>query len=395
MSKQIASVARKFGSRLTIGAIAVGDGRYDALEAMVTTATEYGCHTFIRKSTLKAGEMSSAFQDMSRLMSESKLTVTDVKTKRQLTYRDLDREPKSEVDIYSPSDDEWEKYSRIQKTVYNRNTGGWENIKVRNFNNVRLRGVAVRKLIFGEGRERAVRRVREIGKEGTFIGPELVGKESLYVEDESGSISFHKTFCKVQQLAQKMAERFNRRLLALPGVDRKNTLIINFLDCHVMVLPSDDSPTKFLHVEKMLDHTKYKKWNTNAGMVDKSSSSFEVERFSTSPDCPFTIDEIPQAFSHFTYINSGRKFLICDLQGVLNTKSNPPVFEMTDPAIHYYRKMTSRRDFGRTDRGQEGIDHFLRTYKSYEFSKVLSRQFIKDPFKRESIESEDTEDILF
>ena len=190
----------------------------------------------------------------------------------------------------------------------------------------------------------------------------------------------------VQQLSQKMAERFNRRLLALPGVDRKNTPIIKFLDCHVMVLHGH--PAKFLLVEKMLDHTKYKKWNTNAGLVNEASSSLEGKRFSTSPDCPFTIDEIPQAFSHFTYINSGRKFLICDLQGVLNTKSNPPVFEMTDPAIHY-KTMTTQRDFGRTNRRQEGIDDFLKTYKSGEFSKMLSSQFIEDPLGRECFESED------
>ncbi|KAJ1482862.1 hypothetical protein T484DRAFT_1802619 [Baffinella frigidus] len=45
--------------------------------------------------------------------------------------------------------------------------------------------------------------------------------------------------------------------------------------------------------------------------------------------------DIPQAFSHFTYIYTKRKKLVCDLQGVLNEACTPPLFELTDPVIHY------------------------------------------------------------
>ncbi|EJK66984.1 hypothetical protein THAOC_12038, partial [Thalassiosira oceanica] len=370
VSKHIASVARKFGSRLTIGAIAVGDGRYDALEAMIRTASDYSCHTFFHKSSLKACDMSYAFQEMSTLVLSSKFTITDVRTKQQLTYRDLDREPKSDVGIYNPTEEEWGRYFNVSKTVYNRYTGEWEQ-DYRIYNDHRATGLAVRTLIFGEGRERAVRRVREINERGQFVGQELVGKESLFIEDSRDSQSFHKTFCKVQQLAKKMAKRFNKRLLALPGIDKETAPIIKFLDCHVTILRRYQSGTKFLLVEKMLDHTKYKKWNTNAGDVNNQTSpSIEGRRFSNSADCPFTIGEIPQAFSHFTFIDSDRKFLICDLQGVLNTDTTPPVFELTDPAIHY-AEMTNRQDFGRTDRGQQGIDDFLRSYKSQQLSNLL------------------------
>ena len=50
----IASIAREFGSRLTIGAIAVGNGRYDVLEEMIKLAQDYSCHTYFKKSSLKA-----------------------------------------------------------------------------------------------------------------------------------------------------------------------------------------------------------------------------------------------------------------------------------------------------------------------------------------------------
>ena len=45
--------------------------------------------------------------------------------------------------------------------------------------------------------------------------------------------------------------------------------------------------------------------------------------------------EIIQAFSHFTYVFTRRKMLVCDLQGVLDVSCSPPCFELTDPVIHY------------------------------------------------------------
>jgi hypothetical protein len=44
------------------------------------------------------------------------------------------------------------------------------------------------------------------------------------------------------------------------------------------------------------------------------------------------VDEVPQAFSHFSYDNSGGKTLVCDLQGVWNAFDG---FVLTDPVIHY------------------------------------------------------------
>lgn len=43
---------------------------------------------------------------------------------------------------------------------------------------------------------------------------------------------------------------------------------------------------------------------------------------------------------------------MCDLQGVLNTAKHPPVFELTDPVIHYTSKNERKRNFffGRTHR---------------------------------------------
>ena len=65
-----------------------------------------------------------------------------------------------------------------------------------------------------------------------------------------------------------------------------------------------------------------------------------------------------QAFTHFPYLYTNRKVMVCDLQGVYNADASPPTFELSDPAIHYGSK---RRQmvFGRTDKGRKGMQLFL------------------------------------
>ena len=380
------SIAREFGSKLTIGAIAVGNGRYDALEAMIRLAKDYSCHTYLQKSSLKAGDMSNAFSSMSTLISSSKSRATDAMTNRQRTYKNLIREPQSSVGIYDPDEEEWHQYTNVNSTVFDKYTRRWEHTDV--FYDRSSVGIAVREHIFGEGRERAVRRVREVNSQGRFVGPLMVGKESLFVEDDSDSHSFHKTFCIVQTLAQQMARRFNDKLLAIPGIDKKVTPRIEFLDCIVMILQNNQNTSaKFLLVEKMLDHTKYKKWNNNDGYVDDGGGP----QISTCQDCTFSIEDIPQAYSHFTYLASNRRFLICDLQGVLDTDVQPPLFELTDPAAHY-SEMTNRKDYGRTDRGEQGIQDFFKTHKCSGLCHMLLHRWIDKPLDNDIIQYHDALD---
>mmetsp|Transcript_19886 Transcript_19886/g.36215 ORF Transcript_19886/g.36215 Transcript_19886/m.36215 type:complete len:189 (+) Transcript_19886:84-650(+) len=103
-------IAAIFGSRLTIGAIAVGDGRYRALAAMIDSAKDYNCQTFLRKLLLNAEDISSAFIKMSSLISLSKSRATDILTNHQRTFQDLIREPQSSVSVYLPHEKEWIRY---------------------------------------------------------------------------------------------------------------------------------------------------------------------------------------------------------------------------------------------------------------------------------------------
>ena len=81
--------------------------------------------------------------------------------------------------------------------------------------------------------------------------------------------------------------------------------------------------------------------------VDKSENANEPIILAPS--------EVAQAFSHFSYEATGRKRLICDLQGVFEEERNELHF--SGPAIHDYNHRHERRRMvhGRTDRGQKGM----------------------------------------
>eukprot|EP00970_Alexandrium_tamarense_P013794 scaffold3686_cov193-Alexandrium_tamarense.AAC.22 len=388
---RIASLASRFGSRLAVGGFAVGGAELSTLEAMIETAKEYNCTGFLMKASLRVEDLSSAFRSMSTLITETKTTMTDANTKRQRTYRDLFREPTRAVSVYNASDKEWKKYrnhpnqpTRVERTYFDKHEYCWI-YPEKTFNSDKAVGIAVRDFIFGEGKERAVRRVREINNMGEFVGPLLVGKESLFIEDmnKDDAKCFHKNFCKTQQLSQRFASYFNKKLLMLPGVDSSKVPTINFLDCWVMLYNDEDGEKKGILVEKMLNPLQYRKWNTNAGHVHhRGASSGDVATPSS-----FAVEDIPQAYSHYTYLASKRKFLVCDLQGVLNTSSSPPVFELTDPAIHY-KEQTHRINFGRTDLGEEGIQKFLLTHKCSELCRMICKRWLDKPLEADYIQYE-------
>ena len=235
-----------------------------------------------------------------------------------------------------------------------------------------------------------------------------MAKEGRFREDGK-KVEFHKAFCKTQAKATQLAEVFNQRIhqLEAAGVLATNQADplprVEFLHCSVFTLQSFGGKEAVL-VEKMLDKTKYKKWNSNNGYVDGQSARqkdrrhvkkqqitgqqlldtiFEIEEddvndsmHTESKQVVATAADVAQAFSHFTYWHSKRKLLVCDLQGVLDTTSvaegGRPVFEFTDPVIHY-RSTTNRTNvYGRTDRGKKGMDAFWKTHICSQLCKKIS-----------------------
>ena len=89
----------------------------------------------------------------------------------------------------------------------------------------------------------------------------------------------------------------------------------------------------------------------------------ETRRFLPSKGIPDK--EFPNAFSHFSYVRSGGRLMVVDLQGCLERKPDGATeFVFTDPAVHKRRKDKRLRHlkFGRTDRGKKGIDAFFASH---------------------------------
>ena len=87
-------------------------------------------------------------------------------------------------------------------------------------------------------------------------------------------------------------------------------------------------------------------------------------------------EHVPQAFSHFSYENSKKHFMVVDLQGVLKqNKNGSSVYQLTDPVIHKRRRKKSQKflnwSFGRTDRGQKGMKAFFHTHECNDLCRLL------------------------
>ena len=73
------------------------------------------------------------------------------------------------------------------------------------------------------------------------------------------------------------------------------------------------------------------------------------------------VGEVPQAFSHFSYVASNGKQLVCDLQGTWNGADG---FMLTDPVVHYVSKRNPNKKHknGATDKGRDGVIRFFNTH---------------------------------
>jgi hypothetical protein len=218
---------------------------------------------------------------------------------------------------------------------------------------------------------------------------------------------FHRTFCDTQTRAFSLAVTFNERLARVPGVSA-STPRVSFLECSVYVMDDgSNSDVTGVLVEKQLDVSSYRKWNDNKGGVDgvaappmpaldaplgaivESGDDEEEDEDEDGGELDahaqrifFSDAEIPQAFSHFTFRNTKRRLLVCDLQGVLagpTAEGAGPRFEFTDPVIHFKSRSGRSNVFGRTDLGRRGIDAFFQTHECGELCRMLNRRWVRRP----------------
>lgn len=170
---------------------------------------------------------------------------------------------------------------------------------------------------------------------------------------------------------------------------------ILFLDCAIYEWSrtTEGDDTYAWLVEKRLNPAKYVKWNDNKGGVDGIAVDVGVLLHEAPHEEEVALDtieegdedeednelvqidggptfatsllvgqmlpcDIPQAFSHFSYVVSQRRELVCDLQGELGTTDGRCIFEFTDPCIH-----ADGKKYGKTDHGDGGMRAFFKTHR--------------------------------
>jgi len=124
---------------------------------------------------------------------------------------------------------------------------------------------------------------------------------------------------------------------------------------------------------------------------DEESSSDEEEIFgrNNSDNCARNLTSaqalmckdlddkhFPQAFSHFSYVHSKRRFMVVDLQGVLETEiGGGKCYKLTDPVIHKHSRSNRSRyrswKFGKTDRGTKGMKAFFASHECSDVCRLL------------------------
>lgn len=233
-----------------------------------------------------------------------------------------------------------------------------------------------------------------------FVGPALVAKETRYEKEEGSGApdldlrGFHKTFLATQVKANGLAKVFNRCLSNF-GDQGKLIPRISFLECSVVQYELNGFNQGVL-VEEMIDPKRYTKWNNNGSFVkdggevnnhqqeeglhddlyavaeggsedeqesDEDNEDWEELKNQPSKDLSTVApDDVPQAFTHFTFRVSNQSLMVCDIQGVLDDSTCPSIFKMTDPAIHYNSRHGRKGVFGRSDRGRKGQHEFFKSH---------------------------------
>jgi hypothetical protein len=101
----------------------------------------------------------------------------------------------------------------------------------------------------------------------------------------------------------------------------------------------------------------------------------KFEKFNSNSGWYSGTDPIIDAFSHWSWVKSGERQLVCDCQGhrgdgSLPHRGNSFYYLLTDPAI-----CSASREFGEGDLGRRGIDAFFRNHTCNEWCEKLDIEY--------------------
>jgi hypothetical protein len=131
---------------------------------------------------------------------------------------------------------------------------------------------------------------------------------------------------------------------------------VEFLDAWTITRSKPDLPPnmQILAGEPYLDVTRYQKHNSNFGFVHPTNRN------------------TPQAFSHFSWEYSKRRFIIVDIQGVGDVYTDPQMHSADDDG-------SGNGPWGIGNLGKKGIDRFLETHRCNAVCRALGLEPTRQP----------------
>ena len=176
----------------------------------------------------------------------------------------------------------------------------------------------------------------------------IVIKRSKWTDTRSNSIKRCIETAQVHAIAANYAATFNREVPIKVEASE-----IQFVSVGVMQVPDGSQPQYFTY-EPYIEPSKggYMKFNSNFDYILSANKQDEDQIY----------NDTCQAFSHYTWVRSGKKLVICDLQGVKSRK-----LMLTDPAIHHINILCH----GSTNLGMKGILKFFQVHKCNDICRAL------------------------
>lgn len=411
--KQVGEIAMRFGRKLTFTTVAIGKKcDFSLLRQMVEIARDFSANGEFVVPSMSVVGIGEAMTSIATSLTKTTTEMTDALTTHQRTVREIFREPMSKALVpiakINPTDFSLYDVESVSRVEYREWKDG-RKLKMKKMEvplqNPCARYVAMCKRPFGEGAERFTFRFYELASDRrTILGSPLVSKETRYVlsgeskNEHQTRGRYINTFCKTQQLVGRLGKEFNEKLSSLSCVDPA-TPRISVLACSIYKLPDKACGIKKVLVEPMVKADEWRKWNGNNGFVRGSSTDFEASEVRPAiqalrrksldvsgtsrgdPNQPllyFNDNQVAQAFSHFTFWASGRKRLVCDLQGIYDKEAT--LLRLSDPVIHsfYYGEESNKNKrswYGPTDNGRKGMALFQSTHECNDLCNLMVKGF--------------------
>ena len=172
----------------------------------------------------------------------------------------------------------------------------------------------------------------------------IVIKRSKWTDERSNCMKRCLETANVHAIAAKFSAQFNEEKPLMVSSSE-----IRFIPVGVMQIKDNGQEQNFTY-ETYLGCSEFTKFNSNFAYVPESKDH--------------TLNATCQAFSHYTWVRSGKQLVVCDLQG---KKVGSNVI-LTDPAIH---DSVSVLHHGTTNLGEKGIERFFQLHKCNDICRAM------------------------